>query len=84
MKEVEEYKHMGRLLTPGNEMTSVTDVRIPSVWKRFRKFRDFLRQRRVPVYLKKKVIDTVTLPAMTYGEETWSLAINQRNKLKKT
>ena len=33
----------------------------------------FLKDQKMPVCLKRKIMNTVILPAMTYGAETWSL-----------
>jgi len=35
----------------------------------------------MPMCLKRRIIDTVIMPAMTYGAETWSLTNNQKQKL---
>ena len=35
----------------------------------------------MPMCLKKEIMDTVMLPAMTYGAETWSLTNRQKDKL---
>ena len=34
----------------------------------------------VPMCLKKKIMDTIILPSMTYGAETWSLTNRQKDK----
>ena len=46
--------------------------RITSGWRRFGEYNIFLREREIPICLKRKIIDTVVLPAMTYAAETWS------------
>ena len=81
LEEVEEYRYLGRLLTPGNEMAKEIDERITSAWKRCGQYSTFLRDQRMPICLKRKIMDTVILPAMTYGAETWSLTNHQREKL---
>ena len=35
----------------------------------------------MPMCLKRKIMNTVILPSMTYGAETWSLTNRQREKL---
>ena len=35
----------------------------------------------MPIYLKRKIMNTVILPAMIYGAETWSLTKYQKEKL---
>jgi hypothetical protein len=81
LEEVNEYKYLGRLLTPGNEMAKEIDERITSAWKRFGQYSTFLRDQRMPMCLKRKIMNTVILPSMTYGAETWSLTKRHRHKL---
>ena len=81
LEEVEEYKYLGRLLTPGNEMAREIDGRITAGWKRFGQYSSFLKDKKIPMCMKKKIIDTVILPSMTYGAETWSLTQHLKNKL---
>ena len=81
LEEVDEYKYLGRLLTPGNEMAKEIDERVTSAWKRFGQYSTFLRDQRMPMCLKRKIMNTVILPSMTYGAETWSLTNRQREKL---
>ena len=81
LEEVEEYKYLGRLLTPGNEMAREIDGRITAGWKRFGQYSSFLKDKKIPMCMKEKIIDTVILPSMTYGAETWSLTQHLKNKL---
>ena len=81
LEEVDEYKYLGRLLTPGNEMAKEKDERVTSAWKRFGQYSTFLRDQRMPMCLKRKIMNTIILPSMTYGAETWSLTNRQREKL---
>eukprot|EP00794_Sanderia_malayensis_P006797 gene6797-7563_t len=81
LEEVDEYKYLGRLLTSGNEMAKEVDERITSAWKRFGQYSTFMRDQRMPLCLKRKIMNTVILPSMTYGAETWSLTNHQREKL---
>eukprot|EP00795_Rhopilema_esculentum_P010854 gene10854-19671_t len=57
------------------------DERVTSAWKRFGQYSTFLRDQRMPMCLKRKIMNTVILPSMTYGAETWSLTNRQREKL---
>ena len=81
LEEVDEYKNLGRLLTPGNEMAKEIDESVTSAWKRFGQYSTFLRDQRMPMCLKRKIMNTIILPSMTYGAETWSLTNRQREKL---
>ncbi|MEE4247402.1 MAG: reverse transcriptase domain-containing protein [Kangiellaceae bacterium] len=81
LEQVDQYKYLGRLLTPGNEMAKEINQRITSGWRRFGQYSTFLKDQKMPICLKKKIMDSVILPAMTYGAETWSLTKHQREKL---
>ena len=37
----------------------------------------FLKDRNIPICLKRKIRDTVILSAVTYGAETWALTKHQ-------
>ena len=41
----------------------------------------FLKYRKIPICLKKTIMDKVILPDMTYGAETWALTKHQEKKL---
>uniref|UniRef100_A0A3P9MPT2 ribonuclease H n=1 Tax=Oryzias latipes TaxID=8090 RepID=A0A3P9MPT2_ORYLA len=58
LEEVDEYKYLGRLLTPGNEMAKEIDERVTSAWKRFGQYSTFLRDQKMPVCLKRKIMNT--------------------------
>ena len=41
----------------------------------------FSKDRKIPICLKRTTMDTVILPAMAYGAETWALTKHQEKKL---
>ena len=81
LEEVTEYKYLGRLITSGNELSKEIGERITSGWRRFGDYSHFLRDKKIPTCLKRKIMDTVILPAMTYGAETWTLTKHLERKL---
>ena len=81
LEEVTEYKYLGRLVTSGNEISKEIGQRIISGWRRFGEYSHFLKARKIPICSEEKNMDTVILPAMTSGEETWSLTKHQEKKL---
>ena len=40
-----------------------------------------MKDRKIPICLKRTIVDTVILPAMTYGAETRALTTHQEKKL---
>ena len=62
-------------------MTKEIDQRITSGWRRFGQLSTFLKDEKMPICLKRKIADTVILPAMKYGAVTWALTKHQKHKL---
>ena len=72
---------MGRLVTSGNDISQEIAQRITSGWRRFGEYSHFLKDRKIPICLKRTVMDTVILPGMAYGAETWALTKQQEKKV---
>ena len=70
LEEVAKYKYLGRLITFGNEMNKEIDQRITSRGRRFGEYSRILKDSKIPICLKRKIMDTVILPVMTHGAET--------------
>ena len=81
LEEVTESKYLGRLVTSGNEISKEIALRMTSGWRRFGKCSPVSKDRNIPICLKRKIMDTVILPALTYAAETWSLTKHQEKKL---
>ena len=82
LEEVAECKYLGRLITSSNEMDKEIDQRIMSGWRRFREYSHFLKDSKIPICLKRKIMDMVILPVyMKYGAETWTLTKLQERKM---
>ena len=81
LEEVEEYKYLGKLLTPRNEISAEINQRVTAGWRRFGQYSQFLKEKNIPISLKRKIMDTVILPALTYGAETWALTDHQTRKI---
>ena len=62
-------------------MAREIDERITAGWKPFCQYSSFLKDQKIPIRLKRKIMDTVILPSMAYGAETWSLTKHIKNKL---
>ena len=62
-------------------MDKEIDQRITSGWRRFGEYSHFLRNSKIPICLKRKIMDTAILPVMTYGAETWTLTKLQERKM---
>jgi len=81
LEEVEEYKYLGKVLIPKNETSAEINQRVNAAWRRFGQYSLFLKERNIPASLKRKITDTVILPTLMYGAETWVLTKDQSRKL---
>ena len=81
LEEVASYKYLGRLTTSHNEMDKGIDQRLTSGWRRFGEHSHFLKDSKISICLKRKIMDTVLLPVMTYGAEAWILTKVQERKM---
>ena len=79
-----KYKYLGQYINDEPEKDDEINARIGSGWNSYRKHSIIIRDKKLPISLKRKVLDTCILPAMTYGSETWSLTKPQENKLMTT
>ena len=81
LEKVTESKFLGRLVTSGNDISKEIAHRMRSRWRRFGEYSHFLKDKEIPICLKRTIMDTVILPAMTYGADTWALTKHQEKKL---
>ena len=82
IEKVNECKYSGRLVTSGNDISKKKIAQtVTSGWRRFGKHSHFLKDRKIPICLKRKIMDAVILPAMTYGAETLVLTKHQEKEL---
>ena len=72
LEEMAEYMYLERLITSSNRMNKEIDQRITSGWIRFGEYSHFLKDSKIPICLKRKIMDTVILPVTTYGAEIWT------------
>ena len=75
LEKVEEYKYLGRLITPGKKYRRELHQLGRDLDSTERSLE--IRECPCPMCLKKKIMNTVILPAMLYGAETWSLVYHQ-------
>ena len=55
--------------------------RIRQGWARFGRYYNILRDIKISISLKRKIMGNIATPAMTYGAETWSLTNKLASKL---
>lgn len=68
---VDSYIYLGKLISFKNTRhKDELDRRINMAWKKFWSLKETLKSK-LPLYLKKKVMDSCILPCLTYGAQTW-------------
>jgi Reverse transcriptase (RNA-dependent DNA polymerase) len=80
---VDHYKYLGQTININRDPRIEINCRIKAAWGSFIKHNLILTSN-LPLCLKKKIMDTCILPALTYGSETWTLTKDLENKLKIT
>ena len=77
IEEVDKYVYLGNMVT--NDQDSVQKVQsgIGQGWGDFCKLDNIMRDKNVPMRLKRQVYNECVLSVMTYGCETWSLSNTQ-------
>ena len=64
-----------------NSTQMEVEERIKSGWAFYHTYSYILRNKKIPMSLRTKLINTCWLPIMTYGAETWSMNKAIENKL---
>src|SRR5271156_6020993 len=81
--KVDEYVHLGQLVTMQNDKTDKIKRWIIAGWIAFNKNRDIMKSK-LPMYLKRKVYNQCMLTAITYGCQTWAIAKRMQERLRIT
>lgn len=79
MQRSRNKKQLGK--ARDNKINKELDQRIAAGWRRFGEYREFMKEKKIQMCLKRKLVDTVRLPAMAYGAETWTPAKHQESQL---
>ena len=82
IEQVSVYKYLGQEIRTRDSMDHELQNRIQSGWKIYTKYKEILRNKRIPISLKRKIFDQCILPTVTYGFQTWSLTQQQKKKLR--
>lgn len=77
---VERYVYLGQSICFSNLTAEEVDRRIKNAWKKYWSLKEIFKSR-IPTRLKKKTMDTIILPTLLYGCQTWALTRDIVNKL---
>ena len=80
IEEVDRYVYLGQMVTKDHDQIQEMKRRIGQGWSAFCKL-DIMRDKNVPMRLKRKAFNECVLPVMTYGCETWLLSHTQLEKV---
>ena len=83
IEKATNYKYLGQTIAMENRTKQEVSIRIKAGWSAFGKYRELFLDRHLPMGLKRKVFNQRTLPAVTYGCQTWSLTKAFLKKLTK-
>lgn len=83
LEVVDHYVYLGHniKLEKENQAAEITR-RVGLTWAAFGKLGFILRDRTMPINLKRKVFESCVLPVTTYGLETTELTQNSANRLR--
>lgn len=81
LEAVSEYIYLGQKITADRDMDREIDRRIGLGWAAYGKHRHLLESN-IPLCLKRKIVDQIILPCVTYASETWSTTQRQNQKLR--
>ena len=81
IEEVDRCVYLGQMVTKDHDQVQEMKRRIGQGWRAFCKLGNIMRDKNVPMRLKRKAFNECILPVMTYICEIWSLSNTQLEKL---
>ena len=81
IEKVDRYVYLGQMVTKDHDQVQEMKRRIGQGWSAFCKLDNIMRDKNVPMRLKRKAFNECILPVMIYGCETWLLSNTQLEKL---
>lgn len=78
--KVDDFRYLGQNVSFISKTDKELDTRISAAWRSFWSLKKFLLSN-LPMSHKQKLMDTIILPILTYGAQTWTLTVKDENKL---
>ena len=66
---VEDYKYLGQIILFEDRQNKEIDARISAAWRSFWALKSYFLSQ-LPMFHKRRLMDSVILPIMTYGAQT--------------
>lgn len=68
---VDEYVYLGQNISFLNQTSREVERRIKKAWNKYWSLKEIFKSK-IPMHLKRKAMDTVVMPTLLYGCQTWS------------
>ena len=73
IEKVDQYKYLGQTIAMEDRTANEVQLRIKAGWSVFGRYREILKDKEIPMCLKRKVFNECIIPTLTYGCQTWTL-----------
>lgn len=80
VEKVEDYTYLGQVMSFKEKMKKEIDARVSAAWRSFFGLKKFLLSP-LPLFHKRKLMDSVVLSTLTYGAQTWSMSASDEKRL---
>jgi len=70
MAEVKNYKYLGRVMSFEDRMEEELRERREASWKSYWTLEHIYKNKTIPLRIKIEILETCTLPVLTYGAQT--------------
>ena len=77
-----EVKYLGVTLSVDGDWSNEMKRRISSGWAGFNAYRSILKAKSFPMSMKRKIFNSVILPRLLYGCESWAVSKSSMNQLR--
>ncbi len=83
IRQVEETQYLGQTVALNNRLDKEISKRIEKAWKNFWGLKSIYKSK-MGLKSKIKILDSCTIPVITYGSQTWATTKTQIGKIQKT
>lgn len=81
IETVVDFKYLGQIISFSNRQSKEIDARISAAWRSFWSLKRFLLSS-LPMHHKRILMDSVIIPTLTYGCQTWNISADDEKKFK--
>lgn len=81
IESVKEYIYLGQSVSFENQTGREVHRRIALAWNKYWSLKEIMKNKQINLNIKKKVYETIIMPSLTYGCQTWTLRKEDEEKL---